>query len=80
MRCEIIVFYNRLRENPQFECRANEHSIFAGKAAPAYYLAKLIIKFINNLAATIDSDPAINGRIKLVFLPNYDVTPRLWRN
>jgi glycogen phosphorylase len=47
---------------------------FAGKAAPAYQLAKLIIKFINNLAATIDSDPAAKGRLKVVFVPEYNVT------
>src|SRR2546430_17659608 len=47
---------------------------FAGKAAPAYRLAKVIIKFINNLAATIDSDPAARGRIKVVFLPDYCAT------
>ena len=47
---------------------------FAGKAAPAYRLAKLIIKFINNLAQTIDADPAMRGRLKVVFLPDYNVT------
>ena len=47
---------------------------FAGKAAPAYHLAKVIIKFINNLASTIDSDPAAQGKIKVLFLPEYDVT------
>src|SRR5450432_3592862 len=47
---------------------------FAGKAAPAYQLAKLIIKFINNLATTIDADPVMRGRIKVVFLPEYNVT------
>ena len=47
---------------------------FAGKAAPAYHLAKVIIKFINNLAGTIDGDPAMRGRIKVVFLPDYRVT------
>jgi len=44
---------------------------FAGKAAPAYQLAKLIIKFINNLAGAIDGDPIVRGRMKLVFLPEY---------
>ena len=47
---------------------------FAGKAAPAYHLAKLIIKFLNNLAGTIDGDPAVRGRLKVVFLPEYCVS------
>jgi starch phosphorylase len=47
---------------------------FAGKAAPAYQLAKLIIKFIENMAGTIDGDPVTQGRLKVLFLPEYDVT------
>ena len=47
---------------------------FAGKAAPAYRLAKLIIKFINSLAATIDRDPVVRGRLKVLFLPEYCVS------
>jgi starch phosphorylase len=47
---------------------------FAGKAAPAYQLAKVIIKFVNNLARTIDADPAIRGRLKVLFLPDYCVS------
>ena len=46
----------------------------AGKAAPAYTLAKLIIKLIENVAATIDADPAVRGRMKVLFLPEYDVS------
>ena len=69
----IVVVYNRLRENPDMEM-APRTFIFAGKAAPAYHLAKLIIKFINNLAGTIDGDPAVRGRIKVVFLPEYNVS------
>src|SRR5436309_14682592 len=52
----IIVLYNRLRENPALEMQPRTF-FFGGKAAPAYHLAKLIIKFINNIAATIDGDP-----------------------
>ena len=48
--------------------------LFSGKAAPAYHLAKLIIKFINNLAGTIDGDPAVRGQLKVLFVPEYDVT------
>jgi starch phosphorylase len=69
----IIVVYNRLRENPGLEVPPRTF-FFAGKAAPAYRLAKLIIKFINNLAATIDGDPAVRGRMKVIFLPEYNVT------
>jgi glycogen phosphorylase len=69
----IIVCYNRLRENPNLEM-APRTFFFAGKAAPAYQLAKLIIKFINNLAGTIDGDPLVRGRMKVIFLPEYNVT------
>jgi starch phosphorylase len=69
----VVVLYNRLRQNPELEMSPRTF-LFAGKAAPAYHLAKVIIKFINNLAATIDSDPLTRGRIKVVFLPEYDVT------
>ena len=69
----IVIVYNRLRENPAMEMVPRTF-FFAGKAAPAYRLAKLIIKFINNLAATIDGDPAVRGRLKIVFLPEYNVS------
>jgi starch phosphorylase len=69
----IVALYNRLRENPKMEM-APRTFFFAGKAAPAYQLAKLIIKFINNLAATIDGDPAVRGRLKVLFLPEYNVS------
>jgi starch phosphorylase len=67
------VVYNRLRENAKLEM-APRTFFFAGKAAPAYKLAKLIIKFLNNLASTIDRDPAMRGRLKVVFLPEYCVS------
>ena len=69
----IIVEYNRIRENPNLEVVPRTY-LFAGKAAPAYWLAKLIIKFINNLAETIDLDPLVRGRLKVVFLPEYNVS------
>jgi glycogen phosphorylase len=69
----IIVLYNRLRENPDLNVPPRTF-FFAGKAAPAYHLAKLIIKFINNLAGTVDGDPATAGRLKVVFLPDYNVS------
>jgi starch phosphorylase len=69
----IIVLYNRMRENSGREMPPRTF-FFAGKAAPAYHLAKLIIKFINNLAGTVDGDPVTRGRLKVVFLPDYNVT------
>src|SRR6267378_243693 len=69
----IVVLYNRLRDNPGIEI-APRTFFFAGKAAPAYQLAKLIIKFISNLAGTVDGDPVIRGRLKVVFLPDYCVS------
>jgi len=69
----IVVLYNRLREHPALDM-APRTFLFAGKAAPAYHLAKVIIKLLNNLAATIDADPVIRGRLKVVFLPEYSVS------
>jgi starch phosphorylase len=69
----VVALYNRLRENPDEDVTPRTF-FFAGKAAPAYQLAKLIIKLINNLAGTIDGDPAVRGRLKVVFLPEYNVS------
>jgi len=69
----VVVLYNRLRENPGLEMTPRTF-FFAGKAAPAYHLAKVIIKFLNNLAGTIEGDPAVRGRLKVVFLPEYCVS------
>jgi starch phosphorylase len=69
----VVVLYNRLRENRKIEMSPRTF-VFAGKAAPAYRLAKLIIKFINNLAGTIDGDPVVQGRMKVLFLPEYCVS------
>ena len=69
----VVVLYNRMREKPNVEM-APRTFLFAGKAAPAYRLAKLIIKFINNLGASIDVDPTVRGRLKVLFLPDYCVS------
>jgi len=69
----VITLYNRIRSG-------NAHSItprtiiFAGKAAPGYKLAKLIIRLINDVASIVNEDPAVHGLLKVVFLPNYDVS------
>jgi starch phosphorylase len=69
----IVVLYHRLRENPNLEMTPRTF-FFAGKAAPAYHLAKLIIKFINNLASIIEGDPATRNRLQVLFLPEYNVS------
>jgi len=73
MALRIVVLYNRLRANPNLEMHPRTF-LFGGKAAPAYHLAKLMIKFINNLAGTIDGDPVVRGRLKVVFLSEYCVS------
>src|SRR5882762_6254555 len=69
----IVVLYNRLREDPTLQTTPRTF-LFAGKAAPAYRLAKLVIKLLNNLAVTIDADPSVRGRLKILFLPEYSVS------
>src|SRR5262249_59969229 len=67
------VLYPRLRETSSLEM-APGLFFFSGRAAPAYQLAKVVIKFINNVAGTIDGDPAVKGRLKVLFLPEYCVS------
>jgi starch phosphorylase len=69
----IVVLYNRLTANPNDPAPPRTF-FFAGKAAPAYRLAKVIIKLINNIAAVIDADPDVRGRLKVFFLPEYNVS------
>jgi len=69
----IVVLYNRLRQNPSAEVTPRVF-LFAGKAAPAYRLAKLIIKLINSIAATINADPLVRDRLTVLFLPEYNVS------
>jgi len=69
----IIVLYNRLRDNPTLEVPPRV-CFFAGKAAPAYRLAQLIIKLIGDVARVIDADPAVRDRLQVLFLPEYNVS------
>jgi glycogen phosphorylase len=68
----IITLYNRLRKNSRLDIPARTF-IFGGKAAPGYYMAKLIIKLITAVADVINQDPVLAGRLKVVFLPNFNV-------
>lgn len=70
----IIVLYDRMRHGRSSTDGLARTFFFAGKAAPDYALAKLMIKFIHNVAEVLDSDPAVRGQLKVVFLPDYSVT------
>lgn len=70
---KIMDLYNRMKDNPNLI--ANDHTfIFSGKAAPGYHYAKTVIKLINTVAEKINNDKDIQGRIKVVFLENFNVT------
>jgi glycogen phosphorylase len=69
----IISLYHAIKSNPALQIQPRTF-IFGGKAAPAYRLAKLIIKLINSVGDIVNRDPDVNGRLKVVFLPNFSVT------
>jgi starch phosphorylase len=69
----ILTLYQRLKSNPNLEITPRTF-IFGGKAAPGYHMAKLIIKLINSVAEIVNNDPEVRNRLKVVFLPGYDVT------
>ena len=69
----VIALYHRLRSDPNADIQPRTF-IFGGKAAPAYHIAKLIIKLINSVADVVNRDPAVNDRLKVVFLSNFNVT------
>ncbi len=72
----VVTRYNRIRKNPSADI-VPRTVIFGGKAAPGYAMAKLIIRLINDVADIVNNDPAVNGRLKVVFIPNYDVSTAL---
>ncbi|THB63298.1 MAG: glycogen/starch/alpha-glucan family phosphorylase, partial [Desulfovibrio sp.] len=69
----VITLYNRILDNPEAEI-VPRTVFFAGKAAPGYHMAKLIIKLINCVADTVNADPKVGGRLMALFLPNYRVS------
>jgi glycogen phosphorylase len=69
----VVTRYRRIRDNPRADI-VPRNVIFAGKAAPGYAMAKAIIKLINNVARTIDADPAVRDKLRVAFLPDYDVS------
>ena len=69
----VVTRYNRIRDNLDIDI-VPRTVIFAGKAAPGYAMAKAVIRLINNVASTIDKDPAVREKLRVVFLPDYDVS------
>ena len=69
----IITLYSRLKRHPESDQPARTF-IFGGKAAPGYRVAKLIIKLINSVADTVNNDPDLRDRLKVVFFPDFNVT------
>ncbi|MGF6549597.1 glycogen/starch/alpha-glucan phosphorylase [Paraburkholderia youngii] len=68
----IVTLYRRLLRNPQLALTPRCF-VFGGKAAPGYVMAKLIIRLINGIAEVVNNDPVVNGRLKVVFYPDFNV-------
>uniref|UniRef100_E6QUM4 glycogen phosphorylase n=1 Tax=mine drainage metagenome TaxID=410659 RepID=E6QUM4_9ZZZZ len=69
----VVALYLRIKRG-HLDHHVNRCVLIGGKAAPGYYMAKRIIKFINNVAGVVNNDPDIGGRLKVAFLPNYRVS------
>ena len=68
----ILTLYNRIKQNKNMDITPRTF-IFGGKAAPGYFMAKLIIKLINSIGAVINKDPQVNGHLRVVFYPDFNV-------
>ena len=68
----IITLYNRIKQNPDIDI-VNRTFVFGGKAAPGYFMAKLIIKLITSVGDVVNNDADVGGRMKVVFVPNFNV-------
>jgi len=68
----IVTLYNRIKQNPNIDLTPRTF-IFGGKAAPGYFMAKLIIKLINSIAEVVNNDPQVNRFLRVVFFPNFTV-------
>jgi starch phosphorylase len=68
----VVTAYQRIKNNPDLETTPRT-VIFGGKAAPGYFMAKLIIKLIHSVAEIVNKDPAADGRLKVVFIPDFNV-------
>ena len=68
----IITLYNRIKENPDIDIVPRTF-VFGGKAAPSYFMAKLIIKLITSVGEMVNNDTDVRGRLKVVFIPNFNV-------
>jgi starch phosphorylase len=73
----IITVYNRLKRDSRAEITPRTF-VFGGKAAPGYFMAKLIIRLINGVAEVVNNDPDVAGRLKVVFLPDFNVKSAQW--
>ena len=73
MVLHIITLYNRIKRNPSIDIQPRTF-IFGGKAAPGYFMAKLIIKLVNAVAEVVNTDPDVRGRLKVVFVANFSAS------
>lgn len=70
----VVTLYNRIREGRIDRAVSPRAVLFAGKAAPGYWICKLIIKLIHSVGTFVDADPAVSDKLSVIFVPNYDVS------